>query len=1425
MSEKTQDNYNLGSSSLIESSAGTGKTFTVTFLVLRLLLGDKSFHNGTPLDIENILVVTFTNAATAELKFRILDRIHETRVKFEHFSPLCKNIPSNLEKKDFFDNLFSDLQDSNGERVEIFSKNDDKLAEIIWDAYKDNSDGEVLGKKIKLYTRLLLKAERSIDSAAISTIHGFCNRALNQIYSFEAGKAFNVQLMTEDEDIEYRKQAVVEVWRELFYKTSSNEEKASLLSFVESSDPLSNSYYLNLFSNINLYRAIDKDDPESYFGFYFKDRYKENEFYKKHWTIESRFKYLLMESGAGEDYLNEYLRLLKYICEYEPYKSGGIEALYPNLQLKTKYKPFADSLEFIRTSQDFEKTAFSLREDIEKEVNALDIKPGKISFSTKYAAKNFKDVNVPLEFESRVNALSSLLSSKKKLHDDIKTEINKLIFVKIHHKYEEICATNNVISLNDILFELAKSLNFHSKDQEANVRAKSLAELLRSKYPFALIDEFQDTDPVQYEIFNSIYFDKENKSAVCYLIGDPKQSIYRFRGSDINSYNKAKKAIIEKNGQIYSLGKNYRSAGAVVKGVNYLFAENYLEDDSDSNGYFYLQSPFRYSDSYQDNHIEFTAAEYDEKKDGLGIYFDDDNKVINNYVVDIDVHTATDKDEFNVGLKKEQYVELIARAVAADIDRCISSGHLSGSKTNILPNDICVLVHSGTESSAVISALKERNISAVYYSDRSSVLLTEGSPTEEVKNIIYLMEAICDYTNKGVLSRLYGSTLLSLSFEDYHNVIETDALDDEISLLSECYKKWALFGFSTAFFYFLKEKSIFTNLLSFENGERALTDYIHIAEIIQSIHGKIIGVNAQLLWFKEQIFGNSTDNNDSDSKKKRLESEKNLVKIYTIHSSKGLQYPVVFLPYLYSYRSNSYNQSEYRYYDPNVGHLWLTNDKERKIVEAASNPDCLFTAYELDKYAKDQEDARLTYVALTRAELANFFYIPRNYVPSRAASESAFRAMIFLKKKSDKENKNDQFQTEHLKAIDSSDEKIKSLFHVKKVHMDDFYGDRYTESVNSSRAIDHNINEENAVPAELVSPDSLIKDLIIGNNYSVSSYSSIKGAHAEHRNYKTITADDDYNFTFAKERGIKANDAGVAFHKVMELILKNSSLMTTLHVFDAKKNDSDYIKILANIIKEDFFFKDTEKPKVKLPYHQIMNKMFSSDMNSEKVDKFFEWVAKVLTSNLGEEKNSDSIMRLINLNPKSCACELEYILPSKNGSYEELNAICKEFYEFTRNELKNKFNRELLCSENSSVRKQSFKGYVKGEMDLVCQFIPQGSFYLIDYKTNFLGNKYENYNDFDIAQSIFDSRYDVQILLYSIALHRFLKNTVKGYAGTDGDAENGYDKYFGGVMYLYVRGMPDGSPENTKNHGVFFIKPKYSIIKRLDELFSSDLDK
>lgn len=226
------------------------------------------------------------------------------------------------------------------------------------------------------------------------------------------------------------------------------------------------------------------------------------------------------------------------------------------------------------------------------------------------------------------------------------------------------------------------------------------------------------------------------------------------------------------------------------------------------------------------------------------------------------------------------------------------------------PKDIAILVSDKKQNEQIRAALDSYGIKSVYLSDAESVLSNYSGaygteqklcPSQASIDMLYLMEAILEPTSVKNALRLLGSNLLLLTREDFRSYYESEEnLNKEMVLLKECLRKWSEFGFMPAFYHYLKAHKCFNRILSLENGDRVLTDYNHIAEIMQGVNSKVKGLNSQLLWFKEVLSNQEKLNSVGGDTLKRLESEIDLVKVVTVHKSKGLQYPLVFVPFLYT---------------------------------------------------------------------------------------------------------------------------------------------------------------------------------------------------------------------------------------------------------------------------------------------------------------------------------------------------------------------------------------------------------------------------------------------------------------------------------------------------------------------------------------------
>lgn len=1400
--------FDLDKSSMIEASAGTGKTFTISNLVVRLLIeGIKKGNSSEPLDIENILIVTFTNAAASDLRARVLQKIHECRISFD--------------------------QIKNGDKtIEELEKTFKEVAIHCFEKYSHNTIDGISIDNIKnvasVFSRLLTRAERNIDRASISTIHSFCNKALNQIYSFEAGRAFNVNL-TQDISLE-QKEAKLTVWRSLFYN-DNGFDRDLLLNLLGFTDP-ENDTLKKAVKALEKVRLIDPD--EGYYGFSVKSYYEEG-VKKLQKTPDDRIRYLL------DEYVKSVFQLTQYLEPLKEYKGQLIStssageiahgALYElssgQLAGSAPYWAKKTGLIFLEAVDSFIKEDSI---DINNFISKLEnIDAETLSKILNQDNSHFVKVNKGSEFANQQQLETFEYSAKEfarayldvlRTVDTIKNELKISVAIKVILKTDELCERDNVISNDEVLRQLAVALN---KDES---RGDVLASLLRKRYPVAMIDEFQDTDPVQFAIFSKLYLDQDviDESAHCYLIGDPKQSIYAFRGTDINSYNKAKELILENKGNVYTLNTNFRSCQKIIEGVNEIFEEyedpknqesaedssankeniesqnsaDSLPEKKDHTAYQYVEHPFDYYKNSEEKHldskIQFERVNCSDKPNSVRFYFKDDSSKeipICNYIREVSFADSQEKPKAN------DYYGEIAKFVSLDVKRCLLEGKIfeNGEERDVKPSDITILVNDAKENSFIQDALKKQSIQSVYFSDRESVLNSEKNDkitaSEEATNIIYLMEAMCDNTNSPKVNRLLGSSLLRLSSEKFLDSIKSDKLDTEITLLRACRESWEKYGFITAFSQYIYQHDLLCTILGTDGGERALSNYFQIAEIVQSVNSKVVGSNAQLLWFKELVLNNKGELSE-DITKKHLESEQSLVKVMTIHKSKGLEFPIVFTPYESGFMALKSKDSAV-YYDPDSKKVSYALDRDNKIKGKSVK--------DLVEVAALQEQERLLYVALTRAKLANFISLPSCISLNGKTYQSPLKKLISIVSKDDsadskgkpskratKKSKDKEVGIDTTKDVVVNDPPKTQL---KAVENPDLFKKLETVELDECVELQNSISQEGEV-------SSLDKGSV-DNSFTVTSYSAItSGAHndmfassVDEKETSVEDGDSDdskdkdlINFNFAK-----GSTAGSFLHKIMEIVLAKD---------DVDKTDKDSLYNFVNSqLKYDF-------------YHLVSKSGDDEDAKNEKIVALSSWLYDILNANLLPKAKDGDQVKLSNLKALDCARELDYFLPCKDFKVRVLNGICHDFYE---SEVK--AFEMLSVPELPDLKKSNFKGYMNGSLDLVAKFDTETGpmFYMIDYKSNYLGNSFSQYTQQKILKSIFESRYDVQILFYSLALYRFLKTTLPNFS---------YEKDFGGVMYLYLRGM---NSFDTKSPGQFYVKTSEALIDRLDRLFKGINDR
>ncbi|NTW07684.1 MAG: UvrD-helicase domain-containing protein, partial [Syntrophaceae bacterium] len=507
------------------------------------------------------------------------------------------------------------------------------------------------------------------------------------------------------------------------------------------------------------------------------------------------------------------------------------------------------------------------------------------------------------------------------LLDNRLARLKKQFLEELLHGFPEMKQKKNVLYFDDLLVQAQNAL--------LSGGGEKLAQILRGKYQAVLVDEFQDTDPLQFAILQSIFLSNKTKSdnAVFY-IGDPKQAIYSFRGADIFAYLRASKDINRK----YSMKENWRSESALVNAINVLFA-------TPSRPFVYEEIEYNRIQAAKGGQVEKLHFE-DEENCALQWWFlpgADDNKPLG-------VTDARD---------------LIIRAVIAEISRLLELSR--GKKVCIgdrplQENDIAVLVRKNAEAITFQKELTKVGIPSVLLS-AESVFISEEA--EELKRFL-LGVIYCE--NEGYLTAALAASFFGLTAEDLAGCLENDArLANWRTRFQQYHDLWRLHGFLTMFYVFLDEEHVRERIMTFAGGERKLTNYLHLA---QELH---LAQKQENLNFPEIIRWlddmRSRADMAADEEQLRLETDKNCVKIVTIHKSKGLEYPVVFCPFGWE-KGRKNNDAMPLFFHDEKNNWQLTADLGSTMIAANR-----------EQYAREilAENCRLLYVALTRAKNRCYF--------------------------------------------------------------------------------------------------------------------------------------------------------------------------------------------------------------------------------------------------------------------------------------------------------------------------------------------------------------------------------------------------------------------------------------------------------------------
>ncbi|MHC8567588.1 exodeoxyribonuclease V subunit beta [Haemophilus influenzae] len=1198
----------LNQISLIEASAGTGKTYTIGSLYLRLLLKAGENNFSRPLNVEEILVVTFTEMATEELKKKIRERI-----------------------TDAIDKLiaFAETQDKSA------FKNDEFLTALCHDL-----------DIFEAIHRLKL-AEQNMDLAAIYTIHGFCRRMLMQ-YAFHSGIHFNLELIKDQSDLLVR--FANEFWREHFYPLDFESANFIATELVSPANVLS---LLKADLGKDLQVEIENKQALSvpiqiflpqYLGGYQKAL---NEL-KAFWLESADEISAIITNELVKDYPKDQLKSLNR-------KKYQVKRLGDWINKINQWSNNPRDYQINTTLKDY-----FLQSSIEKNCEEStdknkDKKPATPFYSPIFA-----------ELEKRVNALMTPdLLSKLTLYHYRQGLQQKLLDYKLNHQEK---------SFDDLLRLLCEALQGAQGDE--------LAEMIRFQYPFAMIDEFQDTDSQQYAIFSKIYRDNPEKNTGFIMIGDPKQAIYRFRGADIFTYLKASDEAQSR----FELTKNYRSEKNLVDGVNALFD--------------FPQSPFIYQN------INFTAV--DSRDDHLRFYLNGKAEPAYRFYL-------TESDKVN----KTEMAKICAISIQHWLKSAVENQAVFQNEDTcktLQAANIAVLVRDKNEAALVKNELQKLGIASVYLSDQNSVF-----DSNVAKELAWVLKACLNVAERPILNAI-ATALFGLNAADIHQIQQNEAYWQRwADSFAQYQQTWQRQGILAMLHQILLEQGISERLLSQATGERDLTDFLHLAEILQQAATLHESEAALLSWFEKQIQGEGRQEAQI-----RLESERQLVKIVSIHKSKGLEYDLVWLPFLAAPSKDPSKKDINIYYSKERDEtLW---DIENRNLNALCE----------ETFA---EELRLLYVALTRAKYQMAFALPTQF-------DKKWNALHYVLS-----------QGEIGKEIALSVPKdTETLLQTFKEKMQDNVKICTKPNLEAFPALSINTKNDDFKATEFTGN--------IEQDWRITSFTSIEQAHRR-QNYFTESAgkkhavfDDAKDYDSQNSIEISTALLNESESSILDLP-RGKQVGTALH----RHFENCYFSDLANTEEID-----------KLRQSLQLDETFTEPLQN--------WLQQISHTPLSNEIG----IALADLANKDCIKEMPFYLAIR--AHFDVEA----------------FNRALKAHHHlpsEPLQFEQIQGMVRGSIDLV--FRHNGKYYLVDYKSNFLGSTLASYNQEALKKEMLHSHYDWQYLIYTLALHRYLKNVLPRYD---------YDRNFGGVFYLFLRGM-NGEPQS----GVFYDRPSVELITELDGVF------
>lgn len=795
--------------SLVEASAGTGKTFSITQLVLRLLLDRKSDGSWRVGGIGSILVVTFTNAATAELTTRVRALLREA---VDVFSGV---VTERTRKREF---LFA-LHEQHGDAA----------------------------------LPRLRKALASLDQLSIHTIHGWCRRVLEE-NALESGTPFGAQFL--EEDAQLMERMAQDWWRRTMYE----DEQLAVLAVHAGWTHDAFLKDLKTWQRLpNVRLAPDQALPaaRAALGRAMKE-------FARAWDAGDARGFFDSLAWRKNAPLASETERARVVSAGTALASGDLRAGLPFIQACT-----TSAIRHDRTG-------------------------------IKLSPRPLFEAVPEQPFVRGCDTVAAALAA-------ITLALRVSCLLDVHERVDAEKRRRHLLGFDDMLRRLNSALERSGPDG-------ALSRAIRARHDAALIDEFQDTDPFQFPIFTTAFAGRP-----LFLIGDPKQAIFGFRGADVFAYLSAARRAERR----YTLASNWRSTPRMIGAVNALFE-------------------FR-RDPFVNREIAFTpATPAVERRDPLA---GDGRGSLHWWLLP----PGEGKNGALEPLAKGKASSRERAALVREVVRLLSEPTAKG--TPLKPAQIAVLVRSGREGIAAQGALRAAGVPCIV-AGLDDIL--KSRELHELESVLRAVLAPSDARSvrSAMATDMWGKTahdIHALSLPEQEG--EWQALVERLVGWREL---WLRFGFMRATQAMLGELGVMERLLAHEDGERRVTNLRHAVELL---HGAVaeerLSPEGLLLWISAT---RATGAEKAERTELRLETDADAVQIVTIHKSKGLEFDVVFCPGLWGTRRVAADEPV------------LVHEQDGTTVFDHGSPDRASRG-KLAAAEEVAEELRLVYVALTRARL------------------------------------------------------------------------------------------------------------------------------------------------------------------------------------------------------------------------------------------------------------------------------------------------------------------------------------------------------------------------------------------------------------------------------------------------------------------------